>query len=153
MAARESQGKLLAPVVTKRTIVRMRIVVDTNVPLVVAMNGPEREWLLKVALEADLIAPPVLPYEVANALSAWVKRKKLSPGRAEYLWDVICGIPVELVEVDVKTALMVAVERGIYVYDAFFLQCARESVCPLLTLDSGMRHVARVMGIRILERP
>jgi predicted nucleic acid-binding protein len=36
-------------------------------------------------------------------------------------------------------------------YDAYFLECAENLRSPLLTLDIGMKRVAREIGITILE--
>jgi predicted nucleic acid-binding protein len=38
-----------------------------------------------------------------------------------------------------------------YAYDAYFLECASGLRLPLLTLDRGMKSVARELGIEVLE--
>ncbi|MCD4764328.1 MAG: toxin-antitoxin system, toxin component, PIN family protein [Desulfobacterales bacterium] len=38
-----------------------------------------------------------------------------------------------------------------YAYDAYFLECADNLRSPLLTLDRGMKRIAKEMGIAILE--
>lgn len=35
-----------------------------------------------------------------------------------------------------------AIDFKLYAYDAYFLQCAINQSCPLLTLDKGMKKVA-----------
>ena len=52
----------------------MKIAVDTNTLLAVAMNEPEKDWLIDVTRGYDLVAPAVLPYEIGNALSSLVRR-------------------------------------------------------------------------------
>jgi len=130
----------------------MRYVADTNTFLAVALNRPERTWLLDVTAGCDLIAPAVLPYEVGNALSAMAKRRALTPERVEGVLNTVAEIPVELVEVDVRAALLLAVAAGIYAYDAYFLQCALQTGCPLLTLDRGLRRTANGMDIKSVVR-
>jgi predicted nucleic acid-binding protein len=137
----------------KRTIVRMKCVADTNTFLAVALGEPEKAWLVDVTHGGDLVAPAILPYEVANALSALVKRGVVLPGQAAAVWGAIANVPVDLAEIDIRAALLLAVANGIYAYDAYFLQCAREARCPLLTLDKGMKRVARELGIDLLEQP
>ena len=60
----------------------MRVLADTNVFLAVALNEPEKLWLLQLTQGVELVAPAVLPYELGNALSALVKRKRLTAGEA-----------------------------------------------------------------------
>ena len=97
------------------------------------------------------LAPEILPYEVGNALSAMVKRRQLSQSEALEAERVVARIPVRLASVDIHASLQLALEQEIYAYDAYFLQCARELSCPLLTLDRRMKQVARALGIRLLE--
>jgi predicted nucleic acid-binding protein len=126
---------------------------DTNAFLAVALDEPEKSWLLQATKGVELAAPAVLPYEVGNALSALVKRKRLGADEAAEAWQVIQSIPVELVEVDIPASLLLAAEQGIYAYDAYFLQCAMLLKCPLLTLDRAMASVARAMRIKLVEKP
>lgn len=64
---------------------------------------------------------------------------------------VAARIPVRLRAIDVQGALELACTRKIYAYDAYFLWCAKDLGCPLLTLDKQMRRIAGDLGIRILE--
>lgn len=137
----------------ERTIVRMRIVVDTNAVIAVALDEPEKPWLIEVTEQAELAAPAVLPYEVGNALSAMVKRNRLTPDEAAQAWRAIRRIPVELLDVDVAEALELAMARGIYAYDAYVLQCAAKTASPLLTLDRAMKRAAETLKIALLEKP
>jgi predicted nucleic acid-binding protein len=58
---------------------------------------------------------------------------------------------VELAPVDVRAALLLAGHFRIFAYDAYFLQCALETKSPLLTLDRGMKHVAKLLDITLVE--
>jgi predicted nucleic acid-binding protein len=53
--------------------------------------------------------------------------------------------------IDIFQALKLAIDFNIYAYDAYFLQCAINQSCPLLTLDKGMKKVAKELNIKILE--
>ena len=66
-------------------------------------------------------------------------------------WEVVQQIPVDLRHTDIKAALSIAVRYNIYAYDAYFLECAENLRSPLLTLDIGLKKVARELGITILE--
>jgi predicted nucleic acid-binding protein len=131
----------------------MKYVADTNVFLAVALDEPERDWLIEATKGHELLAPAVLPFEVCNALSALVKRTAISPGQATELWDAITAIPVELAEIDIRAALELAAQNGLYAYDAYFLRCALETRCPLLTLDQAMIRVAKRLNLAVMESP
>ena len=129
----------------------MKIIADTNTFLAVALNEPEKEWLIEVTDGQDLIAPSVLPYEIGNALSSLVRRKVVSEMQLAAAWDAAAAVPVELATIDTRSALLLAGHFRIYAYDAYFLQCALDAKCPLLTLDGGMKSVAKQLDIKLLE--
>ena len=129
----------------------MKIVADTNTFLAVALDEPEKAGLIEATDGHELVAPAVLPYEIGNALSALARRKIISERQLATAWDAAIAIPVELATVDARTALLLAGHFGIYAYDAYFLQCAQETKCPLLTLDRGLKRVAEELSIKLVE--
>jgi predicted nucleic acid-binding protein len=130
----------------------MDIVADTNIFLAVALNEPEKDRIIQLTLGSSVMAPEILPYEIGNALSAMVKRRKLSEVQALDAERAAGRIPVRLVGVDVRASLRLAMEHNIYAYDAYFSQCARVFSRPLLTLDGRMKQqVANQVGIVVLE--
>jgi predicted nucleic acid-binding protein len=129
----------------------MLIVADTSAFLAVALNEPEKEHLTELVRGHDLIAPTVLPYELGNALSAMLRKRRLDRGQVLATWEVVDRIPVELHDVDVRAALQIATSSEIYAYDAYFIQCSITSQLPLLTLDREMKRVGAKMGLDILE--
>ena len=133
------------------TIVHMSIVADTNIFLATALNEPEKNAIISATGGHDLIAPEILPFEAGNALSAMVKRKRLSREDALLAFEEILKVPVELKRIDIGKALAMATKTGIYAYDAYFLQCADAFHAPLLTLDGAMKKIAGELGIKLLE--
>ena len=133
------------------TIVRMRIIADTSIFLATVLNEPEKHAIITVTLGCELAAPDILPYEIGNALSAAVKRRRLTADEALLVYQCTKEIPVELRTVAIGNALEIACVNGIYAYDAYFLECALRLRAPLLTLDRKMREVAQRLGIKILE--
>ncbi len=133
------------------TIVRMDIVADTNIFLAVALNEPERDRIIMLTADASALAPEILPYEIGNALSAMVKRRQLTDSEALQAEKSVRRIPVRLLAADIGSALRLALRKGIYAYDAYFLRCAQELSCPLFTLDRRMKQVASELGIELLE--
>jgi predicted nucleic acid-binding protein len=130
----------------------MKIVTDSNIFIAVALDEPERDSIICVTEGHDLVAPEVLPFEVGNALIALMKRNILKGDEVFFAWDMVQHIPVYLRRIDIRSALDIATQYGIYAYDAYFLECARDLRSPLLSLDRKMRSIAQEIGIQVLEQ-
>lgn len=129
----------------------MKIVADTNTFLATALNEPEKQAIIALTRGHELIAPEILPFEIGNALSAMVKRGRLNRKDGLLAYDETQKIPVELRGIDIRKALTLAGQHKIYAYDAYFLECARATHSPLLTLDAALKKIAVKLGIRLLE--
>lgn len=129
----------------------MDIVSDTNIFLAVIFNEPEKDNIIQLTAGNDAIAPEILPYEIGNALSAMIKRKQITPEEALQAQESVNTIPVRLMSIDITQSLQLAIDFNIYAYDAYFLQCAINHSCSLLTLDNGLKKVAKQLNITILE--
>ena len=129
----------------------MKIIADTITFIAVSLNEPEKDSIIQLTQGHDLIAPDILPFEIGNALTAMMKKNSLKKEDVASAWEVVQQIPVELRHTDIKSALRIAIKFNIYAYDAYFLECAENLRSPLLTLDIGLKRVARELGITILE--
>lgn len=129
----------------------MKVVADTNIFLAAALDEPEKPRIIDLTAEAEILAPEILPYEIGNALSAMVKRRRLTGEQAVAALAASRMVPVRLMTVDIGQALRLAAECNFYAYDAYFLQCARTLSHPLLTLDAKMKQVAAALKIAVLE--
>ncbi len=129
----------------------MKVVADTNTFLAVALNEPEKDLIIRLTESCDLVSPEVLPFEIGNALTAMLKKGSLQASEVASSWEVVQHIPVDLRSINMKSALKIAVKFNIYAYDAYFLECANGLRSPLLTLDRGMKRIAKEMGIALLE--
>jgi len=129
----------------------MKIIADTNTFIAVALNEPEKDFIIQLTEGCELVAPEVLPFEIGNALTAMMKKSVLQADEVASSWEIVQHIPVDLRHIDIKSALKIATKFNIYAYDAYFLECAGSLRSPLLTLDRGMKMIAREIGITILE--
>ena len=129
----------------------MNMVADTNIFLAVVLNEPEKGHIMEATSEAVLSAPEILPYEIGNALSAMVKRRRVSRAEALAAKKAASLIPVRLVSINVHEALELAIENNIYAYDAYFLHCAKSLAQPLMSLDKKIKQVARDIGVDLVE--
>ncbi len=129
----------------------MKIIADTNTFIAVALNEPEKDLIIRLTEGCELVAPEVLPFEIGNALTAMMKKSVLQADEVASSWEIVQHIPVDLRHIDIQSALKIATKFNIYAYDAYFLECADSLRSPLLTLDRGMKMIAREIGITILE--
>ncbi len=129
----------------------MNIVVDTSVVIAVIANEPEKKVLIESTAGADLIAPSSLHWEIGNAFSAMLKRKRITIKEAWQAIEAYQKIPIRLVDVDLSTALELANRFDIYAYDAYLIACALSRKISLLTLDRGFSHTAKLAGVKVME--
>lgn len=129
----------------------MDIVADTSAIIAVVANEPEKAALVAQTQGADLFAPLSLPWELGNAFSAMLKRKRITLEQAKAAVEAYEQIPITPVDIDLTLALEWADRLKIYAYDAYFIVCALDRNCPLLTLDSGLSYAAKVAGVTVLE--
>jgi predicted nucleic acid-binding protein len=130
---------------------RSVVTVDTSVVMAVVLNEESKARLLEVTADAELLAPPTLPWEVGNALTALFKRRQVDLPQAKAALASFAEIAVRLVDVDLTAAVDLAHGQSIYAYDAYVLECARRYRAPLLSLDGPQRDIARRLGIAVLE--
>jgi len=129
----------------------MEMISDTNIFLAVVLDEPEKDNIIQLTAKANAISPEILPYEIGNALSAMVKRNRLTKEEALLAFEKVKLIPVRLVSINIQRALKLALEYNIYAYDAYFLQCAKQLSYPLITLDKKMKQVAYDLKIEVVE--
>lgn len=98
-----------------------------------------------------MIVPKSVYWEIGNAFSAMLKRKRVSFEQVEQALTAFYTIPVRFLDVDLKEAVAIANRNGIYAYDAYLLASAMKHKAPLLSLDKQMIRLASEMCIKILE--
>ena len=129
----------------------MESVVDASVLMAVLLNEPAKPALVALTANVDLVAPRCLPWEIGNALSAMLRRGRLTGDVAKSSFASFETVPLRYVGVDVGNALQLCADHGLYAYDAYYLECARRLCVPLLTLDRRLRQVATASGVAVPE--
>ena len=90
---------------------------------------------------AGLIAPALLPFEVANVC---VKKMRRHPDQRDALmvaFGMLDRMEVAVVQVDHGEALVLAERSGLTAYDASYLWLARRMSAELVTLDRQLAAV------------
>jgi len=129
----------------------MDIVADASAFLAVVLNEAARDSIIQSTTGRGIVAPEILPYEVGNALVVVRKKGRLTDREVLQAFDSVQQIPVTLLPVTVPSAVKLAMQFGIYAYDAYYLQCCIENRLPLLSLDVRMCEVAERLRVQIVE--
>lgn len=128
----------------------MNITVDTSVLLAVCTNEPSKPRLVELTTGHHLLVPSSVHWEVGNALSAMLKRDRITGAQAQACLLAYQQIPLTKIEVDLAAAVELADRFRIYAYDAYLLTCALTERTPLLTLDRALIVVAKQLNVQVL---
>lgn len=129
----------------------MDIAVDTSVLLAVVAGEPSRARAIALTSGHTLVAPGSVHWEMGNALSAMLKRRRVTLAQANACIEALLRIPIRRIEVDLAQAIGVVHRLQVHAYDAYLLVAARQLGSPLLTLDSVLSTHATTLGIPVLE--
>jgi predicted nucleic acid-binding protein len=127
------------------------IVIDTSAILAVLLDEPEKQAVVEATMGTVLSAPASLRWEIGNAATAGVKKRRLTPERARQLVTDFEQVTIRELAIDVLRAVDLGLELGIYAYDAYILEAARSSGFPLLALDGPIRRNAMKLGLSLVE--
>ena len=128
----------------------MNITIDTSVLLAVCTNEPSKSKLIRLTVGHHLLVPASVHWEMGNALSAMLKRGRITGEQAQACIFAYQQIPLTKIEVDLAVAVQLADRFQMYAYDAYLLACALSQRTPLLTLDRALMAIARQINIEVL---
>ena len=128
----------------------MNITVDTSVLLAVCTKEPSKPKLVELTAGHHLLVPALVHWEVGNALSAMLKRDRISGEQAQACIVAYQQIPLTKIEVDLATAVQLDERFRMYAYDAYLLTCALAERTPLLTLDRALMAAAKQLNVQVL---
>jgi predicted nucleic acid-binding protein len=129
----------------------MDVVVDASVIIAVIANEPEKEMLIRLTAGTQLIAPHSVHWEIGNAFSAMLRRKRTTPDIIAQALGVYQRIPIRFVDVELDASLEIADALGIYAYDAYLIRCAQKYSAPLISLDAGLVTSGKRLKVRVIE--
>lgn len=110
-------------------------VVDASGVGAILFGEPEGPEVARRLSSTRLVAPSLLPFEVASICR---KKLKLHPKQRERLlaaFDLYPNLRIELVEVKQREVILLAEETGLTTYDASYLWLAKTLSAELVTLD------------------
>jgi predicted nucleic acid-binding protein len=132
-------------------------VIDASVTLAWCFadeTSPGADAALERLASEDAIAPAHWPLEVANALRTAERRGRLSAVDLAGLRQVLAALPVEIVPVELTTALWSILDdaraHDLTTYDAAYLGLASFRGIPLATVDDRLRAACAAVGVETL---
>ncbi len=125
----------------------MNIVIDSSAIIAVIVDEPEKDAIIAATSGQSLIGPGSIPWEIGNAFSAMIRQRRVSLADAQRGMEILDGIPIQFVNVDMSNVLSIAAQVNAYAYDAYFLDCALRHGAPLLTLDRTLSRAAAALGV------
>ena len=113
-------------------------VVDASAVGALLFGEPEAEEMAARLGDANLVAPALMPFEVANIALIKARRDpKLRPALLAG-FDLLGEMAIDIVSVDHREVLVLAEEAGLTVYDASYLWLAQSLDAELVTLDRAL---------------
>ena len=129
----------------------MSLIVDTSVIISVLTNESHKTQIINLTKNDELIAPESLHFEIGNAFSAMLKRKRIGLSQVKKSLEYYYEIPIKLVDIDLEKSLEISYKYNIYAYDAYFIVCAMNYKSEIISIDSMMIEIAKKENIRIRE--
>jgi predicted nucleic acid-binding protein len=113
-------------------------VVDASVIAAIVFGEPDAERAATLIGNAELVAPPLLRFEVTNTAWKKIKRHVKQADLIRAGLRLALELDIDYVDVDHEAVLDLAVEKGMTAYDASYLWLSRTLKAPLVTLDERL---------------
>jgi predicted nucleic acid-binding protein len=122
-----------------------RVVVDASaVVALLADAGPAGQWVEATVLGSDLLAPTLMPFEVANILRRQAAAKLLDDTAVTLAHADLLALPVDLYPHAAVAERAWQMRANVTAYDAAYVALAELAAVPLVTLDA---RLARAPGV------
>jgi len=133
------------------------VVVDASVALAWCFPDEASEYAdaVLVALKGQaIVVPAVWGLEIANAMLAGERRKRLKQPEILRFLALLEGLPIvqdgQAVSENVSNVLPLARHYDLSAYDAAYLELSIRHGVPLATLDAKLQKAAHRAGVKIL---
>ncbi len=92
----------------------MEIAVDASVLIAVVAEEPEKATLIDLTAGSSSITPASTHWEIGNAFSAMIKRKRITIAEAEKAIENYNQIAIRFVDIDLVEALRLAEDADVF---------------------------------------
>jgi predicted nucleic acid-binding protein len=124
----------------------MKSVVDASFILDFLLPDEQSEYVIKTFEEykkgqMTLMAPLILPFEIANGLKYAIKTKRINQKMALELLEIFLSLKIDLLTSDMYEVLETSLEKELSIYDAAYITLSQQENLHLLTLDEKLRKL------------
>lgn len=131
----------------------MKVVLDANSALAIALHKDEAEPYLQVVDEAsEVLAPDLIVPEFVNGLWKLYQFSSLNPDVCDRAMDVLVQVVDTLVpsiQLCREAFSLGRSHKSKAAYDMFYLALTLREDAILLTLDKALKKEAKVLGVRV----
>jgi predicted nucleic acid-binding protein len=113
-------------------------VVDASALVALLYGEPEADRVAERIGEDAMVAPTLLPFEIANACVMKLRRRPAQREQLLSAFDLFGRLDVRMVGVDMAEVVELAERTGLTAYDASYLWLARQLDAELVTLDTAL---------------
>lgn len=92
--------------------------------------------------DMDLIAPPILSYDLCNGLLAGARAGQIDDKQASLLLKRFIALEIGTASVKARQAYLLARDHQLSFYEAAYLQLSRQNGAQLLTMNSRLARLA-----------
>jgi predicted nucleic acid-binding protein len=117
-------------------------VVDASALGALLFGEPDASLVVERLDNADLAAPWLLPFELANICLKKMRRHPPLRDQLAAAFAMLANVEIAMVEIDHGEVVDLAERTGLTAYDASYLWLARKLGAELVTLDHQLRSVA-----------
>lgn len=114
------------------------IVVDASAACALLFREPDGAAIAARLQGSMLVAPTLLPYEVANVCLTKIRRGSADRNALVAAFGLLSLMDIKLVGVEHDEAVLVAERLGLTAYDASYLWLAEAVGGDLVTLDAAL---------------
>jgi predicted nucleic acid-binding protein len=131
----------------------VRVVLDANAAVEVALEGKSAERLSAMLSQSEeVIAPELLIPEIVNAVWKYHQFAEFDLGKCDKLIELSVGLIDRFVpnrEIYREAFALSRIQKSRAAYDMFYLALALREDAILLTLDATLKKEAKRAGIRV----
>jgi predicted nucleic acid-binding protein len=117
-------------------------VIDASAVAAILFGEPDADELVSRVQGHVLLAPMLLPVEVASVCVKKCRRHPFLRDRLLAAFGLIGQLDITRAEVDLHAAIALAREMRLSLYDACYLWLAQRFRADLVTLDRALAHAA-----------
>jgi predicted nucleic acid-binding protein len=132
-------------------------VLDSSVALAMLLPDEQSAAADELAgrfAEGSVTVPTIWPLEVRNALLVALRSKRITAAEFEERLEVLALLPVEVSPpsdgATLKRTVALARRHDLSIYDASYIDLARQRALPLATLDSKLRKACAALRVAVL---